>query len=84
MRRPSGKVLSFSRGGETAAPAVGHVHADGSVTFRGTTYGSIRELPPDCQALRLDQETYKQWKSIYRAIAPHSPGRQRPVWLRSE
>ena len=83
--RPRGKtVLPFAPEGEAAdAPRVGRVRRDGSITFRGETYPTIRDLPPDCLALVPDLETWKEWKRLYRAIDP-DPGhrRGRPRWLR--
>jgi hypothetical protein len=46
------------------------VHRDGSITFAGVKYPSIRQVPPECKALRVDVDTYVQWKSLYRAIDP--------------
>ena len=49
------------------------MHRDGSITFRGETYPTIKHVPPECLALLPDQETFKEWKRIYQAIAPHRP-----------
>ena len=54
----------------------GRLHRDGSITFRGETYPTIKQVPPECLALLPDQETYKQWKRIYRVIAPPGPQRR--------
>jgi hypothetical protein len=65
------KVLPFiTSSGQEAT--VGRVHGDGSITFRGHTYATIKDVPPECQALRADVEAYKQWRRLYRAVAPRS------------
>ena len=74
----SARVLPFAPEPGAADRGVGRVHRDGSITFRGETYPTIKQVPPECRALLPDQETYKQWKRIYRAIAP--PGPQRRPW----
>jgi hypothetical protein len=66
------KVLPFLISSQPGAGAVGRVHRDGSITFRGHTYATIKDVPPECQALRADVEAYKQWRRLYRAVAPRS------------
>ena len=63
-------VLQFADPAILETGVVGRVHADGSITFRGTTYPNIKELPAECQALRPDVEAWAQWRRLYRAIAP--------------
>jgi hypothetical protein len=76
------RVLPFAgRCGVDSAPRVGHVHDDGSITYRGETYPTIKELPPDCLAIRLDQEAYRRWRRLYRAVRPDARRvRGRPAW----
>ena len=63
-------------GQETAGPrSIGKVHADGSITFRGHRYRSIKELPSDCKALRADLASEAQWRKLYRAV---DPSRRKP------
>jgi hypothetical protein len=63
------RILSF-RTAAGAGSRVGTVHRDGSITYGGVLYPSIRQVPPGCEALRVDVDTYAQWRSIYRAIDP--------------
>lgn len=68
MSERAASVLPFAD--PSARGVVGRVHTDGSITFRGQTYPTIRELPPECLTLRADVETWTQWRRSYRAIAP--------------
>ena len=52
------------------APSVGRVHDDGSVTFRGIRYRSLKEVPPECRILRADLAAETQWRRLYRAVDP--------------
>jgi hypothetical protein len=71
MEFPRGRLLRFDpRPGEGRPPQVGRVHPDGSITYGGKTYPSIKEVPPECLAVRPDLETYKEWRRLYRAIDP--------------
>ena len=63
------RVLPF-RTAAGAGSRVGTVHRDGSITFGGVRYPSIRQVPPGCEALRVDVDTYAQWRNLYRAIDP--------------
>jgi hypothetical protein len=75
MRSATGsRILPFRRATGTG-PRVGTVHRDGSITYAGVTYPSIRQVPPGCEALRVDVDTYVQWKALYRAIDPQRPKR---------
>ena len=67
---PHARVLAFEPRPAVAGRSVGRVHRDGSITFRGETYATIKQVPPECLALLPDQETFREWKRIYRAIAP--------------
>jgi len=80
MRGFSPRVLRFpvlATAGE--GPRVGRVHRDGSITYRGQTYPTIKEVPTDWVALRPDVETWKQFLRLYRAIDPAA--RRRPPGL---
>lgn len=69
------KILRLQLGGKgEARQQVGRVHRDGSITFRGRKYSTLREVPPECLGLRPDVETHCQWRSLYRPI---DPGRKR-------
>lgn len=64
---------------------VGRVHRDGSITFQGQTYASVKDLPSSCAGLRMDLASYKQWVKLYGAIAPVPRRRPwRPKWSRDE
>jgi len=65
----SARVLPF-RGSSETGGLVGTVHRDGSITFAGVRYPFIRQVPSECNALRVDVDTYVQWRNIYRAIDP--------------
>ncbi len=56
--------------------SVGRVHPDGSITFRGQTYRTIKELPPECRILRADLASEVQWRKLYRAVDPARKGRR--------
>ncbi len=70
---PSARVLPFDSHMPDAGRSVGRVHRDGSITFRGEHYETIKQVPPECQALLPDQETYSEWKRLYRTVAPSAP-----------
>ncbi len=63
-------VLPFVTDAAARGKSVGRVHKDGSVSFKGKKYRTIRELPPECTALRADAEAYAQWAKLYRAVDP--------------
>lgn len=65
----SARVLPFRSCSGTGG-LVGTVHRDGSITYAGVKYASIRQVPPECKALRVDVDTYVQWRNLYRAIDP--------------
>ncbi len=77
---PSARVLPFVPEPSARERRVGRVHRDGSITFRGETYATIKQVPPECLALLPDQETYRQWRRIYDAIGPATRSRPRPGW----
>lgn len=73
MEFPRGRILRFSRKPpEGQPPQVGRLHRDGSITYGGKTYPTIKDVPPECRAVRLDVETYREWKRLYRAIDPRA------------
>jgi hypothetical protein len=75
MRGLSPKILRFpalAAAGE--GPRVGRVHRDGSITYRGHTYPTIKEVPTDWVALRPDLETRLQFIRLYDAIDPAARG----------
>jgi hypothetical protein len=63
-------VLPFVADAAARGRSVGRVHEDGSITFKGKRYGTIRELPPECTALRGDTATYARWAKLFRAVDP--------------
>ena len=84
MRVSRSRVLPFDAIAERSGPpTVGQVHRDGRITFGGTTYDSIKDVPAHCLGFRLDLDTYREWKRIYGAISPGPrPKRLFPRWLR--
>ena len=63
------RVLSFARRADVPR-RVGTLHADGTITFAGSKYARITELPAGCETLRLDLEAEAQWRRLYRALVP--------------
>jgi hypothetical protein len=66
------RILPFADPSSKREGVVGRVHRDGSITFRGTTYTTIKDVPSQCLSLRADVETQVQWRQLYRAVAPES------------
>jgi len=64
------RILSFAEHSVRQCRVVGTVHRDGSITFRGRLYRTIRELPDVCVALRADVSSTAQWRALYRAVDP--------------
>lgn len=63
-------VLPFEPSSNAHTGSVGTVHRNGSITFRGKTYRTIRDVPPECVALRADLPSIVQWRALYRAVDP--------------
>ena len=63
------KILPF-RSAPRDRSLVGRVHTDGSITFRGERYPTLREVPSDCLGLRPDIQTHCEWRALYSAIDP--------------
>ena len=70
MLRRTPTVVSFAERAQAETRQVGRVHESGAITFRGRTYRTIKEVPPECVVFRVDLETYTQWRRLYRAIKP--------------
>jgi hypothetical protein len=70
VRRGRPTVLPFVDPGREAGQLVGRVHPDGSISFRGRTYRTIKEVPADCLGLRADVAAYTEWRRLYRAVMP--------------
>lgn len=69
------KILKLERTpDELARLRVGRLHTDGSITFRSRRYRSLKEVPPECTALRPDVSCHRQWRAIWGQIDP----RRRP------
>ncbi len=64
------KILSFSDSAAEQTRSVGRVHPDGSITFRGRTYRTIKDVPKECIAFRADVPSIVQWRALYRAVDP--------------
>ena len=66
------RILPFTDPSRKEDGVVGRVHRDGSITFRGKRYTTIKDVPSQCLSLRPDMETHVQWRKLYRAVAPES------------
>jgi len=75
MRPSTPRILPFAP--QLRSSRVGRVHTDGSISYQGEHYATVRDLPKGCLAFRLDREAYQQWLRAYRAIAPRSRHRRR-------
>lgn len=75
MPLTSSRILSFAEHSVRQSRVVGTVHRDGSITFRGRLYRTIRELPDACVTLRADVSSTAQWRALYRAVDPAARGR---------
>ncbi|MCB1033880.1 MAG: hypothetical protein KDD47_08620 [Acidobacteria bacterium] len=65
------KILRLAAHRENLGRAqIGRVHPDGSITFRGRQYATIKDLPGECQGLRPDVQTHCQWRALFRPIDP--------------
>jgi hypothetical protein len=64
------RVLPFRDPGAAQTRRVGCVHRDGSITFRGRTYRTIRDVPGECVVFRADLPSIVQWRALYRAVDP--------------
>lgn len=78
LQLPKARILPFGRDAWEGKQRVGRVHRDGSITFRGTTYRTLKEVPAECVALRADLDTYRQWRALYRAVNPSRREAPRP------
>jgi hypothetical protein len=76
IRSRSDGVLPFVADAAARGRSVGRVHEDGSITFKGKRYRSIRELPSECTALRGDLETSARWVKLFRAVDPKRKGKR--------
>ena len=63
-------ILPFGSASNAHTGSVGTVHRDGAITFRGKTYRTIRDVPPECVAFRADLPSIVQWRVLYRAVDP--------------
>jgi hypothetical protein len=54
------RVLVFMADAEARGKSVGREHKDGSISFKGRRYRSMKELLPECTALRADAEAHAQ------------------------
>lgn len=65
-RRPN--TLAFDPARKPGGGEVGCVHPDGSITYQGTHYRTLRELPASCTAFRPDLPVQVQWRKLLRAV----------------
>jgi len=64
------RTLSFDPGRKPGGGVVGCVHRDGSITYQGTLYRTVRDVPAACAAFRADLPATVQWRKLYRAVDP--------------
>lgn len=70
MKVGRARTLSFDPGRRPGGGEVGCVHRDGSITYRGRLYRTLRDLPPTCTAFRADLPITVMWRKMYRAVDP--------------
>ncbi len=68
------RTLGFDPARRPGGGEVGCVHPDGSVTYKGKRYKTLRELPASCVAFRADLRSTVQWRKMYRAVEPKKKG----------
>lgn len=64
------RPLNFDSARKPGAGEVGCVHRDGSITYQGVLYPTLRDVPPSCTAFRADLHATVQWRKLYRAVDP--------------
>ena len=63
-------TIAFDPARKPGAGEVGCVHRDGSITYKGTLYRTLREVPASCTAFRADLPATVQWRKLYRVVDP--------------
>lgn len=63
-------MLIFSATRKPGGGEIGCVHRDGSITYKGTLYRTLRDVPASCTAFRADLPAAVQWRKLYRAVEP--------------
>ncbi len=82
MAHRASNILPFINPAEQKTGVVGRVHHDGSITFRGQHYPTIKDVPKDCQAIRPDVETESSGgASTGRSLRRPGAGAERVVLL---
>ena len=76
MIRPA-VTLDFDPARKPGSGEVGCVHRDGSITYKGTLYRTLADLPASCTSFRADLGAETQWRRLYRAVDPNRRGRKR-------
>lgn len=64
------RTLDFDPARRPGSGEVGVVHRDGSITYQGTLYRTLRHVPATCVAFRADLPAQVQWRKLYRAVDP--------------
>jgi hypothetical protein len=62
--------LDFDPARKPGGGEVGCVHRDGSITYQGVLYRTLRDVPPTCTAFRADLPATVQWRKMYQAVDP--------------
>ncbi len=65
-----GPALDFDPARKPGSGEVGCVHRDGSITYKGMLYRTLRDVPASCAAFRADLPATVQWRKLYRAVDP--------------
>lgn len=73
LRFPPPEPLVFDPARKPGDGLVGCVHVDGSITFEGRLYATLREVPASCTAFRADLPSTLQWRRLYRATTAGRP-----------
>lgn len=64
------RTLAFDAARKPGAGGVGCVHRDGSITYQGTLYRTLADVPASCAVFRADLPATLQWRKLYRAVDP--------------
>ena len=70
MKDPGPTPLVFDASRGPGGGEVGCVHPDGSITWRGRRYVSLRDVLSACRTFRADLPSTVQWRRLYRAVDP--------------
>ena len=75
MRPGQSRILPFHDPAARSDAVIGRVRPDGSISFRGVEYATLKDVPPECLDLRPDAGTLAQWRRLYAAVNPRAKAR---------